>query len=562
MSNRPPSCGAARRSSLRGGLVGCFLLAAGAESALPCTSSSSVAVEITVDSAQAAGAAVEAVGCTGGVFRVEWVGSIALSSTFNISGGTVVSVFGGSSDAGEDVIDGALTTQLFSVSDGAELNLEGVTLAGGFLEFSDEFVGASVPGGGTVEAAPGGGAIHASGSVVTMADCVASGNLADNGGAIFLEESRLGISGATAFVDNEADGSGGAIYAISNSTITVEAEAEADFSHNSGSRFTDGGQGGAVRLLLSSTLTVLGRATFHGNSAGLGGAVNGWIDSFINVTGEVDFTDNAANEGGAIDADSADGETSFSLTGRANFFNNTASTNGGAISMGVGDVIIGGGGEVNFTENSAGGVGGAVFAVGAGGLVFKEGAVVGFTDNESGGNGGGIAMWSSTGLSGSGDGVRFVGNAAGDSGGAIYAETVTRFTLGGRFLFAGNTAVNSGGAVHAVVATDFDVSGGAEFRGNSARVGGAVVVESSAGGYSTEEGQIRDFDYASISGATFSANVAEEDGGALHVGSGNTAVTDSVFEDNVAGEREGGGGGRVSECRLSASRCRSQDSSS
>lgn len=514
---------------LRGGLFGCFLLATGAESA-PCASSS--VVEITVDSSQAAGTAVETVSCTGGVFSLEWVGSVTLPGAFNISGGTVVSVYGGSSDVEEDVIDGALATQLFSVS-GAELNLERVTLTGGFLESSDEFVGSSTTNGATVEAAPGGGAISASDSVVTMADCVASGNVAENGGAVFLKGSRLAISGATAFSDNEADGSAGAIFAISNSTVTVEGGAEADFSRNSGSRFADEGQGGAIKFLLSSTVTVLGKATFHGNSAGLGGAMSWWINSFLNVTGEVEFTDNVAIEGGAIDCDAVDGETSLSLAGRASFFNNTATTSGGAISMG-GDVIVAG--EVNFTENSAGGMGGAVFGVSAGRLVFEETSVAGFTANECGDNGGGIALWASTGLSGRGDNVRFVGNVAGDSGGAIYAETVTLFTLSGRFLFIDNTAENSGGAVHAVVATKFDVSGGAEFRGNSARVGGAVVVESSAGGSSTEDGRIRLDDYASLSDATFSANVAEEDGGALHVGSGNTAVTDSLFEDNVAGE--------------------------
>lgn len=527
MSNRLSSFEA--RRSLLGAAVGCFLVA-GAEAA-PCASSA--LVQITVDSAQAAGTAAETVSCTGGVFSVEWVGNVALPGVFNISGGTVLTVSGGSAE--DDVIDGGLATQLFSVSD-AELYLEGVTLTGGFLEFADEFIGTETTDGSTIQAAPGGGAISATASVVTMTDCVAAGNVASNGGAVFLKGSRLDISGVTAFTENEADASGGAIFALANSTITVDGEA--DFSYNSGSFAQDVGGGGAIEFTMSSTLTIPGKARFHGNSGGFGGAVTWWINSFFNVTGEVEFTDNAGVTGGALNVNGEEGVTSLNLEGRATFFNNSARANGGALSVLLGgDVSIGG--EVNFTENAAGDVGGAISVSNSGRFVFEDSAIVSFAGNECGINGGGIAIWSSTGLRISGDGVQFVGNVAGDSGGAIYARAVTLFVLDGGSSFVGNTAVNSGGAIHALVATNFRLY--AEFRGNTARLGGAVVVESSGGGTSTSEGDINLFDYASLSGCTFSANVAEEDGGALHLGSGLTSVIDSVFEENVAGARGGGG---------------------
>lgn len=524
MSSRRSS--RAARRLVRVGAVGCLLLA-GAEPA-PCASSS-VVVQLTVDSTQAAGTAAETVSCTGGVFSVEWVGDITVPGVFNVSGGTVLSVFGGGED---DVIDGALATQLFAVSD-AELNLEGVTLTGGFLEFADGYVGFDLPGGGTIDGAPGGGAITASNSVVTMTDCVATGNLAENGGAVFLEESHLGIFGATAFTANEADGRGGAIFARANSTITVEGEA--DFSSNSGSDALDEGSGGAIDFSVASNLSIPGKATFRGNSVGGGGAVHWWIDSFFNITGDVEFSGNRATAGGALSTSGTDFVTSLSLDGRVSFFNNSVVRDGGAIGVALGgDVSIGG--EVNFTDNYAAGEGGAISFATSGRLMFEDGAVIRFTDNECGGGGGGIALFGSFGISGSGvDKVSFVGNVAGDSGGAIFARSISNFRLGGRFLFDGNGAATTGGAVHVIVASDFDLTDGPEFRGNFARIGGAVVVESSADGYSTFEGLLR-LEYATIYGCYFFANVAEEDGGALNVGSGFTDVADCVFEDNAAGE--------------------------
>lgn len=516
---------------LVGGVLGCFLLAGETDSA-PCTSSG--VVEITVDSAQAASTAVETVSCTGGIFSVEWVGNIALPSVFNISGGTVVSVYGGSGSSEEDVLDGALATQLFSVSD-AELNLEGVTLTGGFIEPANDNSYFSVPGGGNIAANAGGGAVSATDSMVTVTDCVVTGNVADdggNGGAFWLMASHLGLSGTTAFTDNDADEMGGAIFAIANVTITVEGDA--NFSGNTGSAALDYGGGGAIKLAVNSSLDIPGRALFHRNSAGLGGALAWWIDSSLNITGEVEFSDNSAVVGGAIDCEASDDEETLILGGRVNFFNNTASGDGGAISMG-GRLSIGG--EVNFTENTAGGHGGAISGVSAGILDFEEDAVVRFTANACVRNGGAIHLFDGDGLSGNYKQIEFVGNIAGESGGAISAGTVSFFSVNGPYLFINNSALNSGGAVHAIIASSFYLSG-AEFRNNSARVGGAVVVESSGGGDSTFDGGVT-LSPASVLSNSFYANVADEDGGALHVGSGSTEVESCTFEDNTAGEGRG-----------------------
>lgn len=508
----------AARHIFVGGVVSCFL--SGSEST-PCASSST-AVHITVDSAEAASTAVETVSCTGGVFSVEWVGNITLSSVFNISGGTVLSVYGGGDTtgvfgSGKNVIDGASGTQLFSISD-AELNLEGVMIRGGFAQ---------------IEASPDGGAIFAADSVVTMTDCVAAENFADNGGAVFLWQSHLEIFGVTSFTNNDADDDGGAIVAINNSTITVDGEAK--FLHNEGSRFLDGGSGGAIYISTSSNLTIPGRATFHGNAAGLGGALQWWIDSFVNLTGEVEFSENQAISGGAISWSSGEERVTYlNLGGRVNFFNNSANSAGAFLMSGAGDVSITG--EVNFTENFADEEGGAIAMAATGTLNFEESAIVRFTSNKGGASGGGIALWGSNGLGFGGGTVTFAENSAGDSGGAIWASNVKTMRMGGsgRLLFVGNNATNSGGAVHVSVASRFAIGSGVEFRGNFARVGGAVVVESASAGESSFEAGLQ-VDSSQISECAFFSNTAQEDGGALHIGSGFVSVTDSAFEGNTAG---------------------------
>lgn len=165
-----------------------LLLSPGALLAAPCTTTSSV--QLTVESSQDASSAAETVNCAGGTFIIQWVGSIVVPTVFNVSGGTTLSVYGGSTE--DDVMDGGFATQLFTVSDYGQLSLEGLTLTN------------------ASDALYGGGALYASESTVTVTDCVFAGNYAaGNGGAINIRESRLEIRGVTTFTYNVADSDGG-----------------------------------------------------------------------------------------------------------------------------------------------------------------------------------------------------------------------------------------------------------------------------------------------------------------------------------------------------------------
>lgn len=194
----------------------------------------------------------------------------------NISNGTYLRNYGGGGAAGslasvDNVIAGVSETQLFSVSN-TELDLEGVTITGGY------------------SGALSGGAISAVDSVVTMTDCVAAGNFADDhGGAVSLQGSRLDIFGLTSFTENNAGQFGGAIRATENSTITVDIDGEAN-----------AGSGGVISLSSSSDLIILGKVTFHGNIGGNGGALASWDGSVLNATGELEFDGNQGANGGAM----------------------------------------------------------------------------------------------------------------------------------------------------------------------------------------------------------------------------------------------------------------------
>lgn len=70
--------------------------------------------------------------CSGGQFEVTWVGEVLLTRTIAVSDGTSLKVLGSSS--GGSVIDGeGLQHQLFNVSEGSTLELQGLSLMNGAL---------------------------------------------------------------------------------------------------------------------------------------------------------------------------------------------------------------------------------------------------------------------------------------------------------------------------------------------------------------------------------------------------------------------------------------------
>ena len=100
-----------------------------------------------------------------------WVGEVALTRTIAVSDGTSLNISGSSS--GGSVVDGDEQNQLFNVSGGSTLGLQGLSL----------FNGASWDG----------GAVGLSGSSsLEIVDCSFDGNTADNdGGMITLRQDHF-----------------------------------------------------------------------------------------------------------------------------------------------------------------------------------------------------------------------------------------------------------------------------------------------------------------------------------------------------------------------------------
>lgn len=103
--------------------------------------------------------------CSGGQFDVTWVGEVTLTRTIALVNGTSLKISGSSS--GGSVIDGGDQNQLFNVSGGSTLDLQGLSLVNGASSW-------------------GGGAVGLSGSSsLGIADCSFAGNTASgDGGAM------------------------------------------------------------------------------------------------------------------------------------------------------------------------------------------------------------------------------------------------------------------------------------------------------------------------------------------------------------------------------------------
>ena len=184
--------------------------------------------------------------CSGGLFRVDWNGHVAVEITINVSAGTSLSITGGKQYDG--IVDGDGITQLFHLENAA-LNLTNITLINGHGE--------------------SGGAIHAQhGSQVHIDGMmIFANNYAAHGGAIWIESgSTLSLDGHTTFANNTADGDsfpeGGALYC---SECNIYSSGTTVFVNNSATH------GGAVRIGSGGTAYWNGNTSFINNIANMHG---------------------------------------------------------------------------------------------------------------------------------------------------------------------------------------------------------------------------------------------------------------------------------------------------
>ena len=308
-------------------------------------------------------------GCADNLFLVDWVGVVAVGTTFNISARTSLAITG-DEDLGS-IVDGGGTTQLFYL-DNAVLNLTNIALVNGNADR------------GAAIYARNGSKVHLDGKII-FAD-----NHAKIGGAISVYSSPLSWSGNVSFINNTVDGNvefgadGGALHIsdtsvnASGTTIFLNNSAGEDGgavrTTNHGNIYFDGNtsfednhsllNGGAVMTTDGSSVEFLGTTLVTHNSAGgQGGAFwlggNTRITSTVSFNGDTVISDNSAGEdGGAIFVSE---QCSISWGGSMIFSGNKAAYDGGAVSV-TDDSNLTSRGTTLFRGNSAVAYGGAVYS--------------------------------------------------------------------------------------------------------------------------------------------------------------------------------------------------------
>ncbi|CAM9650623.1 unnamed protein product [Scytosiphon promiscuus] len=402
------------------------------------------------------------VNCSGGYFEVDWRGHALLDEPIYVVDGTVLNVTGADSAA----TVGGNFSRLFVVVN-ASLNLSGLRLLDG--------VGIL------------GGAIAASGSVVTIQNTTIEDNVAHGkGGGLYASESSVFFDGVV-FSSNTAAANGGAMYISDGSNLSSAVGTSATFTSNSA---FDGHGGGAY--LTESKVHFGGSTEFVGNEAGqAGGAAHVTAASDMSWSGDMLISNNSCIRGGGGGIFILNGST-VSWTGDTEFSGNYAATDGGAVASPTVDSVhnpqdsaLVMGGRTTFSRNKCYANGGGLALLGA--CSVSNAAHVNFVGNDAAVAGG--AMF----LSGSAFGpcftdVSFVMNSA-QVGGAVSssgsgnAKNTDDFTppcptTFDRCWFIDNRARATGGAIESAAGQDEIAN--SIFRGNAARVGGALRLAGTA----------------------------------------------------------------------------------
>jgi hypothetical protein len=211
---------------------------------------------------------------------------VAPAATATLSGVTVENGFSGADGGGGILNRGVLTVSncLFSGNSAFE--------GGGIANFSG---GVLTVSGGTFSAnsAFNGGGIFNDGSLTTIGDSTFAGNVASNDGGGIQNFTGLWISGCT-FSDNSAMNGGGiAVEAFSNSGLIAN---NSTFSGNNASNYGGGIAFGVENLNSGSDSGTLRDVTIAGNTASSGGGI--WIGdrSFVRMSNTI-LAKNTADAG-------------------------------------------------------------------------------------------------------------------------------------------------------------------------------------------------------------------------------------------------------------------------
>ena len=290
--------------------------------------------------------------------------------------------------------------------------------------------------------ADSGGAIFGgTGSIIAIINSTFNGNIANgtncklcSGGAIYLEEGMLNISGSEFSYNFASKAHGGAVVVIKAHMSVGE---ESIFTNNYAA-----GSGGALAILFTS-LANIEKSTFTANYVNIdGGAIEIYGNSTVNVI-DITFTANMADfNGGAMDAEDNCMVNIIDST----FYNHTIKfSGGGAVSVSNYTTLVIRGSVFTFNialnVNPFYGMGGAIYV----------------------GNGCDLIMY----------GSNFTRNKALYCGGALYLVGCKQLEIY-ECLFSANSAFNSGGAIASIQNSDSLNIVLTNFISNNATFGGAV----------------------------------------------------------------------------------------
>ncbi|CBJ48858.1 polymorphic Outer membrane protein G/I family [Ectocarpus siliculosus] len=413
----------------------------------------------------------------------------------------------------------------------------------------------------------GAGLYAGNSSVLFLGHTIAAHNTATfGGGAFFFSNSSAVWDGQTDMYNNSAESAGGAVTIASSDLVINGPTALA----NNRVGDSESGFGGAMYMLMGSSLFASGATTWINNSAGGQGGAIMMDGSTAWWTGPTLFSGNSAHSassnGGAVHVG---GLSSVSWSGATTFTDNRSGRNGGALFLLYGEAswtVV-----TKFVRNTADSLGGALYvslsrmswsaatefdgnsALSGGSIFMWNSSHVEWTgdtefiSNEASLDGGVIGSFSTDSVSNQGSTLvmngttAFVNNTCGANGGALALLGGLAVNIGTENVsFIGNAAEVAGGAVF-VSGTGFGpIFTGARFISNSAQVGGAVSTVGS--GNLKENADISPPNPTTFDHCHFIDNRATATGGAIDSAAGQDAFVNSTFQGNRAGT---GGGLRL-----------------
>lgn len=300
-----------------------------------------------------------------------------------------------------------------------------------------------------------------------------------HGGAIYCYNSTLTLKTCHFYYNtiNATNGSGGAIYSINGSTLTLT---DTSFAKN-----TAVNSGGAVYVSGSGTALTMTGGSITGNQASNTGASGGSIQSESSSTVNLNrtvFTGNTATaDGGAICSTGSTLNIYY-----CNFISSSVTTgNGGAINISDTSTAV--------IENSSFGTNDTDMSVNAnsarsGGAIYSNNSTLTLLNDKFYGNkaadaSGGAVFYIANNLVLTANGGDFIGNTATSSGGALHLQDdggSSRYNITGA-TFNGNTTNGTGGAIN-MYQGECSISQSEFINNSSAVTGGAINIEESAGG--------------------------------------------------------------------------------